>query len=63
MIGALILGYLFFFSAVLQQYDKDDISEGKKLFRSVYFVGTVAALGYCADVMVRIAIAFAWGLL
>jgi hypothetical protein len=63
MIGALILGYLFFFATVLRQNDEEKISEGKKLFRSAYFVCTVAALGYCADILVRIAIAFAWGLL
>jgi hypothetical protein len=61
MIGALTLGYLFFFAHVFTKCDKEDISEGKKWFRALYFVGTVAALGYCADVAARAVIAFAEG--
>jgi uncharacterized membrane protein len=63
MSGALILGYLFLFAHVFMKHDAEDISEAKKWFRTLYFVGTVAALGYCTDLMVRqVALTFAGGM-
>lgn len=62
MIGALILGYFFFFAITLGAQEEDKVSDRKKFFRALYFVCSVAALGYCADLAVRAAVDFARGL-